>query len=220
MRINKFVAQASGLSRRSADEAINNGRVLINKEPAVLGDQVQENDKVFLDSKLLSLGKNHTTIILNKPRGYVCSRNGQGSRTIYDLLPKRYDKLKPIGRLDKDSTGLLLLTDDGELANCLTHPKFKKTKVYLLKLNKALSADDATNINEKGVVLEDGISKLGLRSLSDKKDLWEVKMHEGRNRQIRRTFKALNYDVIELTRTGFGEYDLSDLKPAQFSEVY
>jgi 23S rRNA pseudouridine2605 synthase len=220
MRINKFVAQASGLSRRAADQAINQGRVLINKKPANLGDQVLDQALVKLDNVDINLTNNHTTIILNKPVGYVCSRDGQGSKTVYDLLPKRYARLKPIGRLDKNSSGLILLSDDGDLANQLTHPKFEKTKLYTVQLNKPLTQEDAIRIKGEGVQLEDGISRFAIKSLNKEKTIWQARMHEGRNRQIRRTFEGLSYRIIALKRTNFGTFELGELNPAQFSEVY
>ncbi|QQS18034.1 rRNA pseudouridine synthase [Candidatus Saccharibacteria bacterium] len=130
MRLNKFIASASSLSRRAADKAISDGRVTLNDQIAETGSQVNSTDTVCPDAVKLTPRTNHTTIMLNKPVGYVCSRAGQGSATVYDLLPVEYHHLKPIGRLDKDSSGLLLLTDDGDLANELTHPRYAKTKVY------------------------------------------------------------------------------------------
>ena len=129
MRINKFVALATGMSRRTADQAIAEGRVAVNGRPPTAGQQVTDEDQINLDGQTLQKPA-ATTIMMNKPVGYVVSRDGQGSQTIYDLLPEEYQGLKPIGRLDKDSSGLLLLTNDGTLAQELTHPKYHKQKVY------------------------------------------------------------------------------------------
>ena len=130
MRINKFIASSTALSRRAADAAIVAGRVLIDGEPAEQGADVTAANTVTLDNRAITPAVNTITIMLNKPRGYVVSRDGQGSKTIYDILPPEYQQLNPVGRLDKDSSGLLLLTNDGELANQLTHPKYQKAKVY------------------------------------------------------------------------------------------
>lgn len=215
MRINKFVAQASGLSRRAADQAIRDERVTINGQPAELGDEVNDLiiDEVFvrLDDELLSLQPKHTTIMLNKPVGFVCSRNGQGSQTIYDLMRQEYHRLKPVGRLDKDSSGLILLTDDGDLANELTHPRYAKTKIYEISLDKPLTPLHQQMINDTGIQLEDGRSQLTLEKLGDGTTMWRITMHEGRNRQIRRTFASLGYGVTALNRTHFGSYELGDL---------
>jgi 23S rRNA pseudouridine2605 synthase len=125
MRLNKFIAQSTGLSRRAADAAIAQGRVSVNGREAALGKEVGESDTVVLDNSAITPAVNTVTIMLNKPVGYVCSRNGQGSKTVYDLLPPEYQQLKPVGRLDKDSSGLLLMTNDGDLAYELTHPSIR-----------------------------------------------------------------------------------------------
>jgi 23S rRNA pseudouridine2605 synthase len=147
--------------------------------------------------------------MMNKPVGYVVSRNGQGSPTIYSLLPLQYHKLKPVGRLDKASSGLLLLTNDGNLANDLTHPSKQKVKIYEISLNLPLQPLHRQMISDHGIELEDGNSKLQLERREEGNDKdWTVTMHEGRNRQIRRTFGALGYDVTKLHRTQFGPYKL------------
>jgi 23S rRNA pseudouridine2605 synthase len=210
MRINQYVASASGLSRRSADEAVQAGRVTINGRPAELGATVTPDDKVTFDGRRITPGTK-TTVILNKPAGYVVSRQGQGSKTIYDLLPEKYLNLKPVGRLDKDSSGLLLLTNDGDLAHQLTHPRYAKTKVYEVALDKPLEPLHQQMINDHDIQLEDGPSKLSLQRLDDSRSEWQVTMSEGRNRQIRRTFAALGYTVKKLHRTQFAGYSLGNL---------
>lgn len=215
MRINVFVAQATGLSRRAADRAIQEGRVAINGNMARLGDTVNAVDAVTLDGTPIVPAKK-TIIMLNKPAGYVCSRRGQGSRTIYDLLPPEYHSLKPVGRLDKASSGLLLLTNDGPLANTLTHPRYAKTKLYDVTLNKALTAPHKQQITGKDVHLEDGPSGFGLEPAGSAGRKWRVALQEGRNRQIRRTFTALGYEVRSLHRTQFGPYSLHGLKTGEY----
>ena len=219
MRINKFVAQASGLSRRAADEAIKAGRVTINGQPAELGDDVDGEQFIRLDDRLLALSEDPETIMLNKPTGYVCSRDGQGSLTVYDLLPARFGKLKLIGRLDKDSSGLILLTTDGDLANELTHPRYAKTKQYEVVLDKPLQPLHQQLINDHGIQLDDGRSQLQLEKLDDAAQQWRVSMQEGRNRQIRRTFGALGYTVKTLHRTVFGPYHLGELSQGSYEAV-
>jgi len=233
MRINQYIATATGLSRRAADKAINGGRVTVNGRLASTGQQIDLSDDVRLDNRSITPVTKIQTIILNKPTGYVCSRNGQGSQTIYDLLPGELHNLKPVGRLDKDSSGLLLLTNDGKLAHQLTHPSFAKEKVYEVTLSKPLRLDDKAKI-ETGVQLEDGLSVLRLRSKeqgarSRPKNFgtltpysislistYEVRMAEGRNRQIRRTFAALGYKVTELHRIQFGPYSLDELPSGKY----
>lgn len=216
IRINKFVAQATGLARRKVDQLISNGQISLNGKPARLGSLVTEQDKVALDHKLLQLDR-RVVIMLNKPTGYVCSRAGQGSHTIYELLPRQYQTLKSIGRLDKDSSGLILLTNDGDLALQLTHPKYNKAKVYQIKLNKPLTPLDARLITQ-GIKLTDGPSRFILKPLNSNKS-WEAILHEGRNRQIRRTFAALNYRVIELHRITFGPFRLNGLASGHYKQI-
>ncbi len=205
MRINKFVARAAGISRRTADAAIDEGRITINGQTAGLGTVVNDSDIVTLDDKTLELPAGTTTIMLNKPAGYVCSRKGQGSRTVYDLLPDTLHHLKPVGRLDKDSSGLLLLTSDGDLANRLTHPRYAKQKIYEVTLDKPLADEHEIRL-EAGIKLDDGPSRLKISGV--KESSLTVTMSEGRNRQIRRTFAALGYKVRKLHRTKFGPYTL------------
>lgn len=216
MRINKFVAHASGLSRRAADAAIAQGRVTIDGRVAQLGDTVAGQAVVRLDNAQLTSPTTTLTILLNKPVGYVCSRAGQGSQTIYDLLPAEYQQLKPVGRLDKHSSGLLLLTNDGDLANQLTHPRYAKTKIYQVTLDKPLAPLHQQMINDIGVQLDDGSSRLTLAKQDDVGQAWQVTMQEGRNRQIRRTFAALGYNVTTLHRTHFGPYQLQSQKHGEY----
>ena len=153
--------------------------------------------------------------MINKPEGYVCSRKGQGNKTIYDILPENYKTLNTVGRLDKNSSGLLLLTNDGELAHQLTHPSFKKIKIYHIELDQPLAPLHQQMISDFGVQLDDGPSKLNLEKTDNNRKKFTVSMHEGRNRQIRRTFESLGYKVTKLHRTHFGTYDLKDLKSGQ-----
>jgi pseudouridine synthase len=221
-RVNKYIAHATGLSRREVDNAISAGRITINGEKATMGAQVGGSDTVLLDGKPVA-GTEHqyTYLMLNKPVGYVCSRRPQGDYpTIYTLLPEELRKLKPVGRLDRDSSGLILLTDDGDFTHLMTHPKFQKRKVYEVELDKELEPLHQQMINDHGVTLEDGHSQLTLERLSDDDRLgWRVTMSEGRNRQIRRTFAALGYTVTKLHRTDFGPYGLHGLPEGDYSEV-
>jgi 23S rRNA pseudouridine2605 synthase len=218
MRINKFLALHTSLSRRSADMAITENRVKVNGKQAEPGLDISEKDSVLLDDvPVHNKLPRQVILLLHKPTGYVCSRNGQGSKTIYDLLPNEYKSLKPAGRLDKYSSGLLLMTNDGDLINELTHPKKQKDKIYRVVLDKPLQPKDQTAVDQ-GVKLADGLSKLQL-CIDKDRFTWIVKMHEGRNRQIRRTFSSLGYEVIALHRTNFGNYDLTNIAPGNYRVV-
>ena len=218
MRINKYLAKATGLSRRAADKIIAEGRVLVDGQTPEQGQDILGSEQVTIDGESISLVQD-VTIMMNKPVGFVCSRKGQGSRTIYELLPEKYQNLKSIGRLDKESSGLILLTSEGDLANELTHPSHAKQKRYLISLNKPLEPLHQQMVSDVGIMLEDGPSKLILHKSSDDRTDWEVVMSEGRNRQIRRTFESIGYKVVALHRTTFANYKLGELAPAQIKEI-
>lgn len=251
MRLNKYIAQATGLSRRQADDAISRGRAEIFDENgksvsfedfAKFSDSQLKKIVIKVDHKQISLPDKKTLIILNKPRGYVSSRKAQAkdATTLYKLLPEKYSKLKSVGRLDKDSSGLILLTDDGDFAQRMTHPSFAKNKTYLVRLDADLQPLHQQMISDFGVELPDGKSRLNLTRIESASELsandfsalktnekfeensrkiWRVQMSEGKNRQIRRTFSALGYEVLRLHRTEFGEYILGDLNPGEVREI-
>lgn len=236
IRLNKFLAERLGLSRREADEIISAGRVKVDNRTATLGAKIDNNSKVCYNNKIVPFKTEYTYIALHKPIGYVCSRHAQGKApTIYDLLPKQYHSLKTVGRLDKDSSGLILLTNDGDFAYQMTHPKFRKSKVYEVELSKPLQPLHQQMISDFGVMLSDGPSKFTIiPSTGDEpqtnhqassrsststsnnqspmpadRTRFTVVLTEGRNRQIRRTFAALGYQVTRLHRTKFGKFELN-----------
>jgi pseudouridine synthase len=213
------VAQATGLSRRYSDKVINSGQVKINSGTAVIGQLVNAKDIVYLDGKLISLPVKYTTILVNKPVGYVCSRDGQGSPTIYDLIPSEYQNLKHVGRLDKDSSGLVVLTSNGELAHELSHPSFGKIKKYSVELDRPLANMDKIEIETGRVALDNKASIMKIKNLKKDGREIEIELGEGRNRQIRRTFASVGYEVIKLRRDSFGPYSLSQIGEKKYLEV-
>ncbi len=219
MRLNKFLAANTELSRRNADQAIISGRVEVNGVLAKLGDIIIESDKITLDGRLVKPDTKKLTLALHKPVGYVVSKNGQGSKTIYDILPKKYHNLNPVGRLDKDSSGLLLLTNEGEFANKLSHPSYNKQKTYIVELNDFLSGNDLLNIKHGVDIGDKKLSFIEVKHIHKIKPIYEVIISEGRNRQIRRTFSALGLKVVKLHRTEFGEFKLNDLGPGAWQEL-
>jgi 23S rRNA pseudouridine2605 synthase len=220
IRLNKYLALHAGLSRRAADEFIQKGRVTVNGTVAVVGARVTDQDDVRIDDEQIAAQTELQYILLNKPVSYVCSRRQQGENpTIYDLLPDNFHVLKPVGRLDRDSSGLILLTNDGDFAQQMTHPSFYKVKRYEVSLDTPLEPLHQQMINDFGVHLDDGESKLTLERQSDDRRDWIVTMSEGRNRQIRRTFAALGYMVAKLHRTDFGAYTLGHLAPGEYKDV-
>lgn len=217
-RLNKYLALQLGISRREADNLIEQGNVTIDGSIATLGARYSDGAVIKVNSKEIVTDTEHEYLVFNKPVGYVCSRRAQGDNpTIYELLPKEYHALKPVGRLDKDSSGILLLTNDGDFAFQMTHPKFQKVKIYNVRLDHDLEPLHQQMISDFGVQLEDGTSKLTLERLSESsRKEWRITMSEGRNRQIRRTFGSLGYTVTKLHRTTFGNYSLGDIKPGEF----
>lgn len=219
-RLNKYIAFHLGLSRRQADDLITKGQIAINGTPAVIGARVTDTDQVTLKGRPLDTSTQYTYIALHKPVGYVCSRKQQGdSPTIYDLLPQQYHSLKPVGRLDRDSSGIILLTNDGDFALRMTHPRYSKVKRYEVTLDKPLEPLHHQMISDYGITLDDGASKLTLERQTDDRLHWVITMSEGRNRQIRRTFAALGYTVVELHRTNFGNYALGSLAGGKYEIV-
>lgn len=219
-RLNKHIALQLGISRREADNLIEYDHVRVNGEKVTLGARFEVGDDITVKGKTLTTDTAFVYLAMNKPVDYVCSRRQQGDTpTIYNLLPVEYHNLKPVGRLDKDSSGLILLTNDGDFAYEMTHPKFYKTKVYEVSLDTELAPLHQQIIGDHGIQLEDGPSQLILERADDTRKNWIVTMHEGRNRQIRRTFSALGYTVTKLHRTDFGHYALGDIQPGTFSIV-
>ncbi len=219
-RLNKLLAERLGISRREADELITAGKVTVDGEIAELGQQVEDGAEIFVKGQELPEAQEYIYLALNKPVGYVCSKRRQGEvPTIYELLPQKYQNLKTVGRLDKDSSGLILLTNDGDFSFRMTHPSFRKTKVYEVELDRALEPLHQQMIADFGVEIGDGVSRLGLERLDEGHKHWKVTMSEGRNRQIRRTFGALGYTVVKLHRVQFGKYQLAGLGEGEMVEV-
>lgn len=236
IRLNKFLAERLGLSRREADDAIAAGKVTVDGKVASLGMRTTLSNEVIFNGKKVEPEKAYTYLKFNKPVSYVCSRKKQGEAdTIYSLLPKKYQALKTVGRLDKDSCGLILLTDDGDFAYQMTHPKFMKYKVYIVVLDRSLEPLHQQMIADFGVELPDGKSQLELTCIDGEtylgntgstqssstrsRKVWQVGMSEGRNRQIRRTFAALGYHVDFLKRIQFGDFLLGDLENGDYEEI-
>jgi 23S rRNA pseudouridine2605 synthase len=167
-RLNKHIARILGVSRREADDLITEGKVTIDGKVATLGEQTDENSSITVDGTEIDKSSAAQYIALNKPVNYVCSRKQQGdSPTIYDLLPDDLKPLKTVGRLDRDSSGIILLTNDGDFAHTMTHPSFSKIKIYEVQLNKPLQPLHQQMISDHGVDLDDGNSKFMIEKLSD-----------------------------------------------------
>lgn len=219
MRLNKWLAEHSRYSRRTADALIAQGKVVINGQTAVVGQPYNDGDTVLLDGKIISqTNAKKIVVLLHKPVGYVCSRNGQGAPTIYSLLPVHLHSLDIAGRLDKDSSGLVVLTNDGTLLHSLTHPSHNKIKEYDVTLDHALTPQHKEAI-QKGIQLDDGVSTLGLKLMSADNKKWQIIMHEGRNRQIRRTFEVLGYRTVMLHRVRMDDYKIATIPTGKYLQI-
>ncbi|MEO7905164.1 MAG: pseudouridine synthase [Candidatus Saccharimonadales bacterium] len=221
IRLNKHLALQLGVSRREADRLIERGDVSVNGTPAIIGGRIKADDKITVKGKPVAQNTPFVYMAFHKPAGYVCSRRSQGGLpTVYELLPTSYHDLKTVGRLDFASSGLILLSNDGDFTYRMTHPKFVKTKLYNVRLDTELAPLHQQMISDYGVTLDDGVSKMQLERMNDDdRNDWIVTLAEGRNRQIRRTFASLGYEVKKLHRTNFGPYALGDIKPGQFEIV-
>jgi len=229
MRLNKYLSLALNLSRRAADDLIAAKKVSINGRVAELGNRIEEDDEVKMLGKVIKLKETTKTyILLNKPEGYLSSKISQGGApTLYELLPKEYKKLNLniAGRLDKDSCGLILLTNDGEYLNQITHPSSNKIKAYIVQLNKELTEDDLAKLKSGIQIGDSRPSKFKSIKLNpyfrkvDSPQTLEVELEEGRNRQIRRTFYELGYRVTFLQRTELGPHKLGNLQEGESKEI-
>lgn len=223
MRINKFIAESGVASRRASDELIKDGQVKINGRIANLGEEVDINsDTVTVKGKPVSPVKKFDYYIMNKPKGYVCTvKDDKGRKTVMDLLPPNMKRVFPVGRLDYDTEGLLILTNDGELTFKLTHPKNEVPKTYLVKTEKPVGDDDLSKLRS-GVVI-DGVKtkKCNVRLIET--DKTSSKLHvtitEGRNRQVRKMFEAVNNCVDFLKRIKIGDLTLSGLDRGQVRQL-
>ncbi len=207
MPLNKFIAHAGIAARREAAELVKRGLVKVNgilvTEP---GHKVSSKDEIRVNGKKIFLAKNLVYILLNKPKDFITTTDDpQGRKTVLDIIRKATpERIYPVGRLDRNTSGVLLLTNDGELSQKLTHPSNEVKKVYHVTLNKPLDKKDFDHIL-KGVTLEDGLASVDLLAYADNKDKTQigVEIHSGRNRIVRRIFEALGYDVKNLDRVVF-----------------
>lgn len=212
-RLNKYIAASGLCSRRKADELISAGRVSVNGVVSrELGISVSDTDEVVIDGKSLS-AEPMIYVLLHKPRNVITTLSDEkGRETVMDLFdPKLPSRAVPVGRLDRNTTGTLLLTNDGQLANRLLHPSHQIEKVYSLVLNKSISEEDLEKLSS-GVLLEDGEAKAYFTEILDN-DPKRIRLgvHEGRNRLIRRMFETLGYEVERLKRTKFATLDTRGL---------
>lgn len=216
MRINKYLASAGLGSRRSCEEFVLNGRVSVNgKVISSLAFDVSENDKVYVDDELILLPTKFTYLMMHKPKGYLTTLSDDRDRkTVMELLPEEYKFLKPIGRLDYNSEGLLLFTNDGDVAQSVMRPAKKVVKTYLVKVEGEVTTGDIKEM-EKGIETINGEKflpcKIKLLETNERKTKLEVQITEGKNREIRKIFDKFGYNVFFLKRISIGSIKLGGL---------
>lgn len=222
MRINRYIAQSGICSRRKADEYILQGRVKVNGTViTMLGFEIRKKDKVTLDDKLIRADKLEYYKFY-KPAGYITTKSDEKNRkTIYDILPENYRHLNPVGRLDKDSSGLIIMTNDGALAYELTHPSIKVAKTYIVKVDAKLKDEELNKLTE-GIEIEKGkIAYCDWSIIEESKTetIFEIILYQGLNRQIRKMFEFLGHNVLNLKRIRHANIELTGLKKGQIKPI-
>lgn len=202
IRLNKYIADAGFVSRRKADELIQNGSVKVNKKVVTeLGSKISSDDNVVVNGKTIYVAHKYIYILLNKPKNCITSTSDEkGRKTVMNIV-KIQDRVFPVGRLDRNTTGVILLTNDGELANILTHPKYKIKRVYNAKLDKILSTTDAQKI-ANGIDIGDNIVTSPCDVFIDPENKYKamITLTEGKNHEVRKMFEAVGYEVKSLDR--------------------
>lgn len=217
-RLQKVIANSGYCSRRKAEELIKNGKVMVNgKKIEELGFKVDGNDIITVENKILKK-ENKEYILLYKPRGVVTTTSDEkGRKTVLDLIETN-KRLYPVGRLDYDTSGLLLLTNDGELTNILIHPKNEIDKVYIAKINGIMNGFEIKTL-EKGILIDGEKTapcKVKVRKKEKDSSIIELTIHEGKNHQVKKMFEAIGFKVLKLKREKLAFLNLSGLKPGEY----
>lgn len=224
IRLNKYIADAGVCSRREADELISSGQIKVNKRVTTeLGTKVSPEDEVIYRGRVLEPKRDYDYVVLNKPKDYITTtRDERGRKTVMDLVGRASrNRIYPVGRLDRTTTGILLLTNDGDLANTLMHPSSKVEKVYRVELDKDVTEEDSKKLLQ-GVELEDGLAMVDEVAYVDPPRKREVglSLHSGKNRIIRRLFEALGYEVVKLDRTSFAGLTKKSMERGQWRRLH
>ena len=211
IRLNKYISQSGLCSRRAADELIKKGKVQVNNKLCdQVGTKINKNDKVIVDKKLIKPEKN-IYVLLNKPKDYISTnKDTHNRRVVFDLIKGINKRLFSVGRLDRKTTGVLLLTNDGDIAKKLTHPSYKIKKIYSVTLEKKISNDEISQI-KNGLFVEDEYIKVDNVERLEKDYEVGIEIHMGKNRIVRKIFESLNHRVSKLDRVLFGPFTKKDL---------
>ncbi len=211
IRLNKYISQSGLCSRRTADELIKKGKVQVNNKLCdQVGTKINKDDKVIVNKKLIKPEKN-IYVLLNKPKDYISTnKDTHNRRVVFDLVKGINKRLFSVGRLDRQTTGLLLLTNDGDVAKKLTHPSHKIKKIYCVTLEKKISNDEISQI-KNGLFVENELIKVDNIERLEKENEVGIEIHMGKNRIIRKIFESLNHRVSKLDRVLFGPFTKKDL---------
>ena len=222
-RLQKVIANSGYCSRRKAEDLIRENKVKVDGELAHIGDSVKSNSIIEIEGHILEKEEMKYYILLNKPRGVVTTvKDPEGRKTVIDIIGAK-KRIYPVGRLDYDTTGAILLTNDGELTNKLTHPKNEIEKVYIAKIKGVIDGASIMKLR-KGVVIDNyktREARVKLKSYSkvNNTSLVEVTIHEGHNHQVKKMFEQVGYEVIGLTRIRFAFLEIKDLKSGEFRSL-
>jgi 23S rRNA pseudouridine2605 synthase len=223
-RLQKFISEAGVMSRRAAEEEIKKGRIKVNGVTAVLGQKIDDESDVveYLGKRINGVRKKHVYIMLNKPVGFVTTMSDeQGRPCVAELVADVGTRVYPVGRLDMESEGLLLFTNDGELANKLMHPRYHKPKVYHVKVRGRVEPEKLTALS-RPMKIDDYITKPANVSVVTMKEdftVLAIELFEGRNRQIRKMCESLELKIITLRRVSMGSVKLGDLRPGRWRHL-
>ena len=222
-RLQKVIASSGITSRRKAEELITAGKVKVNGEVVTeLGTKVTDKDRIEVDNVLIAKELKEY-YLLNKPRGVVTTTSDdKGRKTVVDLIPTNA-RIYPVGRLDYDTTGVLLLTNDGDFANILMHPASEVEKVYMAKLKGIIKGEHINTLKE-GIKLDDQVvkpSRVKLKKVDQKTNtcMVQISIHEGKNHQVKRMFEAVGFEVLKLKREREAFFDLKDLQSGEFRKL-
>ena len=223
-RLQKVIANLGYASRRKAEELITKGKVKVNGQVITeLGTKVKNTDTIEIENTILDNNKNYEYYLLNKPRGVISSASDEhGRKTVTDLIDTK-TRIYPVGRLDYDTTGIILLTNDGYLTNKLTHPSSNIDKKYIAKVNGLVRAYEIRELRS-GVVIDGkktskAVVKLKKYDKKTDKSTIEIIIHEGRNHQVKKMFEAIHHDVIKLKRETYANLDLTGLKTGEYRKL-
>ena len=221
IRLNKYLAQRGAASRREADRMIQEGRVAVNGRVVEdLGHKIDDGrDRVAVDGRKIKPGRELVYMMLNKPKGFLVTlADPLGRATIKNLIPSLPDGVNPVGRLDKNSEGLLLLTNDGEMANRLTHPRYEVSKIYIVCVEGRISPEEIDKL-EKGVHIDGGLTapaKVKVLESRPQSSVLQIEIHEGRKREVRQMCESVGHAVVRLTRVSFAGLRLETLPNGQW----